>query len=128
MYHPFKLCLTRLCREAPSEPLTRTNPPVGDVSIKREAFTVANRTYKQQYASMYFLRLSVLKDYCVNACSKKWATFNVAGQQAKQIERVLDIRQGELGWVVGTIYMDLPLKPNVLEDLARDVIHVRDVS
>jgi len=45
----------------------------------------------------------------------------IAGQKAKHVERVLDVRQGELGWVVGTVYMDLPLKPNVLEDLARDV-------
>jgi DNA polymerase delta subunit 2 len=101
---------------------------LGNVTTRREAFTVANRTYKQQYASMYFLRLSVLKDYCVNACAQKWATLNIAGQQAKQIGRVLDIRQGELGWVVGTIYMDLPLKPNVLEDLARDVQLFQDVG
>lgn len=46
----------------------------------------------------------------------------IAGQRAKHVERVLDVRQGELGWVVGTVYMDLPLKPNVLEDLARDVV------
>jgi DNA polymerase delta subunit 2 len=45
----------------------------------------------------------------------------IAGQKAKHVERVLDVRQGELVWVVGTVYMDLPLKPNVLEDLARDV-------
>lgn len=45
----------------------------------------------------------------------------IAGQKAKHVERVLDVRQGELGWIVGTVYMDLPLKPNVLEDLARDV-------
>jgi hypothetical protein len=45
----------------------------------------------------------------------------IAGQKAKHVERVLDVRQGELGWVIGTVYMDLPLKPNVLEDLARDV-------
>ena len=49
----------------------------------------------------------------------------IAGQKAKHVERVLDIRQGELGWVVGTVYMDLPLKPNVLEDLARDVSLLR---
>jgi DNA polymerase delta subunit 2 len=105
----------------PSDALTRTNPAIGDVSIKREAFAVTNRTYKQQYAGMYFLRLSVLKDYCINACAAKWNSLSIAGQNAKEIERVLDIRQGELGWVIGTIYMDLPLKPNVLEDLARDV-------
>ena len=89
--------------------------------MKRESFTVRNRTYKQQYASIYFLRLAVLKDYCVNACREKWSGMEIAAQKAKHVERVLDVRQGELGWVVGTVYMDLPLKPNILEDLARDV-------
>jgi len=37
------------------------------------------------------------------------------------VDRVLDVRQGELSWVVGTIYMDMPLKPNVLDDLSKEV-------
>jgi DNA polymerase delta subunit 2 len=108
--------------------LKRANPPSGDVTIKREAFTVSRRTYKQQYASIYFLRLAVLKDYCVNACAEKWTEMEIAGQKAKHVERVLDVRQGELVWVVGTVYMDLPLKPNVLEDLARDVSQVLKIN
>ena len=38
-----------------------------------------------------------------------------------QVERVLDVRQGELCWVMGTIYMDMPLKPNILDDISKDV-------
>ena len=57
----------------------------------------------------------------MNACVEKWGEMVIAGQKAKHVERVLEVRQGELGWIVGTVYMDLPLKPNVLEDLARDV-------
>ena len=121
LYYSFSSGSLLIHRDPPSEPLSRTNPPLGDVSIKREAFKVANRTYKQQYASIYFLRLAMLKDYCVNACAEKWSGMIIAGQRAKHVERVLDVRQGELVWVVGTVYMDLPLKPNVLEDLARDV-------
>jgi len=108
-------------RDPLTDNLSRANPPLGDVTLKRAAFKVAQRTYKQQYASIYFLRLAVLKDYCVNACTDKWSGMTIAGQKAKHVDRVLDVRQGELGWVVGTVYMDLPLKPNVLEDLARDV-------
>lgn len=37
------------------------------------------------------------------------------------MDRVLDVRQGELSWVVGTIYMDMPMKPNVLDDLSKEV-------
>jgi DNA polymerase delta subunit 2 len=45
----------------------------------------------------------------------------IAGEEARRVERVLDVRQGELCWVVGTVYMDMPLKPNVLDDVAKDV-------
>lgn len=36
------------------------------------------------------------------------------------MERVLDVRQGELCWVTGTVYMDMPLKPNILDDISKD--------
>lgn len=29
--------------------------------------------------------------------------------------------EGELCWVTGTVYMDMPLKPNILEDISKDV-------
>lgn len=38
-----------------------------------------------------------------------------------RVDRVLDVRQGELCWVAGTIYMDMPLKPNILDDISKDV-------
>ncbi len=34
---------------------------------------------------------------------------------------MLDVRQGDLCWIVGTVYMDLPLKPNILEDISKEV-------
>ncbi len=38
-----------------------------------------------------------------------------------RVERVLDVRQGQLCWVAGTVYLDMPLKPNILDDISRDV-------
>jgi hypothetical protein len=37
------------------------------------------------------------------------------------VPRVLDVQKGQLCYVVGTVYMDMPLKPNILDDIARDV-------
>ncbi len=39
----------------------------------------------------------------------------------RRVERVLDVRQGELCWVAGTVYLELPLKPNILDDISKDV-------
>jgi DNA polymerase delta subunit 2 len=69
---------------------------------------------------MYFLRLAKLKPAVDEVAAQSWDGFNIAGEQAHRVQRVLDVRQGELCWVTGTIYMDMPLKPNVLDDVAKD--------
>ncbi|KAI0933900.1 hypothetical protein AcW1_005592 [Taiwanofungus camphoratus] len=33
---------------------------------------------------------------------------------------MLDVVKGQLCFIIGTVYMDMPLKPNVLDDIARD--------
>lgn len=37
------------------------------------------------------------------------------------VPRVLDVVKGQLCFVIGTVYMEMSLKPNVLDDIARDV-------
>lgn len=50
-----------------------------------------------------------------------WDGFQIAGETVERVERVLDVRQGTLCWIAGTIYMDMLLKPNILDDLSKDV-------
>lgn len=45
----------------------------------------------------------------------------LGGEKATFVERVLDVRQGELCWIVGTVYMEMALKPNVLDDISKEV-------
>lgn len=79
-----------------------------------------NKTYMQQYGDMYFLRLAKLKPVVEAIASEQWDDFEMAGEHAQRVERVLDVRQGQLCWVAGTIYMDMPLKPNILEDISKE--------
>ena len=37
------------------------------------------------------------------------------------LPRILNLQRSQLCYIVGTIYLDMPMKPNVLEDMARDV-------
>lgn len=76
--------------------------------------------YMQQYADIYFLRLSLLKAPVEKLAAEEWEDFEIAGEHAQKVERVLDVRQGQLCWVVGTIFMDMPLKPNILEDISKE--------
>ncbi|KAI9812536.1 MAG: hypothetical protein M1832_000386 [Thelocarpon impressellum] len=78
------------------------------------------KQYQQQYADIYFLRLTKLKPVVEEIAQEAWEGFKIAGEAARRVDRVLDVRQGELCWVTGTVYMDMPLKPNILDDIMRD--------
>ncbi|KAI1632059.1 DNA polymerase delta subunit 2 [Biscogniauxia mediterranea] len=78
------------------------------------------KSYQQQFADMYFLRLTKLKPAVEQIASAAWADTVIGGEPCKKAERVLDIRQGELCWVSGTVYIDMPLKPDILEDVSKD--------
>ncbi|KAJ5949190.1 DNA polymerase alpha/epsilon subunit B [Penicillium verhagenii] len=77
------------------------------------------RHYKQQYGDMYFLRLASLKPTVEKIAKEAWEGITIAGERARRVDRVLDVRQGELCYVAGTVYMDMPLKPNILDDLTK---------
>lgn len=70
---------------------------------------------------MYFLRLTKLKPAVEEIAVEAWRDFHIAGEDVQRVERVLDVRQGKLCWVAGTIYMEMPLKPNILDDISKDV-------
>lgn len=70
---------------------------------------------------MYFLRLTKIKPAVEEVASTAWGGTVIGGEEVQRVERVLDVRQGELCWVGGTVYMDMPLKPNILEDVSKDV-------
>ncbi|KAK0626556.1 DNA polymerase alpha/epsilon subunit B-domain-containing protein [Immersiella caudata] len=76
--------------------------------------------YRQQFADIYFLRLTKIKPAVEEIASIAWEGTVIGGETAKRVERVLDVRQGELCWVAGTVYVDMPLKPNILEDVSKD--------
>ncbi|KAJ5465137.1 uncharacterized protein N7458_000823 [Penicillium daleae] len=78
------------------------------------------RHYQQQYGDMYFLRLARLKATVEKVATDAWGDITIAGESARRVDRVLDVRQGELCWMAGTVYMDMPLKPNILEDLTKE--------
>jgi hypothetical protein len=69
-------------------------------------------------------------DISRNICSATlWSSltrnflWQIGGEVVRRVERVLDVRQGELCWVAGTVYMDMPLKPNILDDISKDVCY-----
>ncbi|KAI0318361.1 hypothetical protein OF83DRAFT_35169 [Amylostereum chailletii] len=102
-----------------STPLMRVSSNVLPPTERTPSFVIdaANRSYKHQYASIYFLRLRLLREFVETEAHRKWD--QVSGSP-NLVPRVLEVTKGQLCFVVGTVYMDMPLKPNVLEDIGRD--------
>ncbi|RPA91381.1 hypothetical protein L873DRAFT_1831400 [Choiromyces venosus 120613-1] len=72
-----------------------------------------------RFATTYFLRLAELKPSIEAAAMEAWDGTEIGGDTVQRANRVLDVRQGEICWIVGTIYMDMPLKPNILDDITK---------
>ncbi|KAI0807245.1 DNA polymerase alpha/epsilon subunit B-domain-containing protein [Fomes fomentarius] len=102
----------------PSAPFTRPATtllaPPEDASF---LIKPGEKTYKHQYSNIYFIRLHTLRKYVEQRAKRSWS--EVTGDPVF-VPRVLDVEKGQLCFIIGTVYMEMPLKPNVLEDIARD--------
>lgn len=99
-------------------PLSR--PPTAVIaSSQPQSFVIdtKNKSYKHQYSNIYFLRLHQLRKFVEAEAKSRWGNYDT---KPKFIPRVLEVEKGTLCYIIGTVYMEMPLKPNVLEDLARD--------
>ncbi|KHN98482.1 DNA polymerase delta small subunit [Metarhizium album ARSEF 1941] len=113
--------VSHLIPKSASDAATPTLSRAADSYKPLHAFDLdKRRPYKQQYGDMYFLRLTKIKPAVEEAASASWEGTVIGGEEVKRVERVLDVRQGELCWVAGTVYMDMPLKPSILEDVSKD--------
>ncbi|EEB09655.2 DNA polymerase delta small subunit Cdc1 [Schizosaccharomyces japonicus yFS275] len=86
----------------------RTN--VECLELKKKDFVLDTNSYNQQYASIYFARLNKLMPRTIDAARTKWPKY-------KQLDRVLEVKKDQVAWIVGTVYLSLALKPNVLADV-----------
>ncbi|KAK9444461.1 DNA polymerase delta subunit 2 [Metarhizium brunneum] len=113
--------VSHLIPKTTSDAATPTPNRVADSYNPLHAFDLdKQRSYKQQYGDMYFLRLTKIKPAVEEVASAAWEGTMIGGEEVKRVERVLDVRQGELCWVAGTVYMEMSLKPNILEDVSKD--------
>ncbi|KAF9496029.1 hypothetical protein BDN71DRAFT_1446729 [Pleurotus eryngii] len=77
----------------------------------------ANKSYKYQYSNIYYMRLQCLRECVLERAGRKWKDLD---GDPVLVDRVLEVEKGKLCYIIGTVYLDMPLKPNVLEDIARD--------
>lgn len=72
------------------------------------------RSFGRQFAQMYDYRLAVLRRRALDAARRD-------APDVPYVERLLDIPPRQVCLVVGTFYAEMRLKPDVLQDIARDL-------
>jgi DNA polymerase delta subunit 2 len=95
--------------------------PVESVSDDKNAeltLKLSDRKFIQQYANVYYMRLAVLKAPTIKAASLSWDSIKIDGRPVHHVDKVLNISESQLVWVVGTIYKEMKFKPNILEDVS----------
>ncbi|KAF9483771.1 hypothetical protein BDN70DRAFT_262218 [Pholiota conissans] len=99
--------------------LSRLSTVVLPPGPKTPSFLIgpSQKSYKHQYSNIYFIRLRLLRGFVEENARRRWSV--LAGKPVL-VPRALEVEKGKLCYVVGTIYMDMPLKPNVMDDIARD--------
>ena len=80
-----------------------------------DRFRLQDQSYQLQYAHIYYQRLSAIRPGVLSEAARRWDSSG-----ALHVPKVLDMPLNERCYATGIIYADLPLKPNVLDDLAQE--------
>ncbi|EGG08295.1 uncharacterized protein MELLADRAFT_35023 [Melampsora larici-populina 98AG31] len=99
-----------------SNPQTRLTLSYDPLNQLRSEFIIKSnsRQFSSQFSNLYYQRLLKLKSNLQSSSKVKWK------DEFKSV-RILDILVGQKMVVIGTVYCDLKFKPNVLDDLSREV-------
>ncbi|KAF9431098.1 hypothetical protein BGZ76_000576 [Entomortierella beljakovae] len=100
-----------------TESIDRRKATFDDLRSLQENFIVTSRDYRLQYAHLYFMRLMLMRPKVLKQAEEKWGSLDPTPKHA---EKVLEVQQGEVSYIVGTVYMDMKLKPNILNDITKD--------
>ncbi|KAL4401183.1 DNA polymerase delta subunit 2 [Malassezia pachydermatis] len=76
----------------------------------------SERSYARQFAQMYDYRLAALRRRVYHQ-----AESYLQDRDVTYVKRILDIPPKRTCLIIGTFYCHMPLKPDVLQDIARDV-------
>jgi DNA polymerase delta subunit 2 len=84
----------------------------------KSLFLIKKKTFSQQFSNLYFLRLKQMKPKLLQRAQKKYPDATV-------VDRVLELKYDEDDpekkyIVVGTLFKDMKLKPNILQEYTRE--------
>ncbi|BFI30950.1 DNA polymerase delta subunit 2 [Marchantia polymorpha subsp. ruderalis] len=78
-----------------------------------EKFELKKQKYKgQQYSQLYFFRLTFTRQYLNPRIKERWPSYIVTN--------ILGLDEGKVCVVIGTLYKQMKLKPNILDEYSKE--------
>ncbi|RUS20370.1 DNA polymerase delta small subunit [Endogone sp. FLAS-F59071] len=114
---PYDALLIAATSPSQSPARTRILAEYDEMETLRDSLLVTERSYRQQYANLYFVRLIMLRPPVLAAATARWGELQ---GNPKHVNKVLDVQQGQACYIIGTVYMEMPLKPNILDDITKE--------
>jgi len=90
---------------------------------KQDAFFFPpdKRSYGHQYREIYEARAKQLKSRVMKMASMKWKNETINGEKAKYVNKLLDVKSMTPSYVIGTVFMDMKYKPNILREATGNI-------
>ncbi|CAG8448591.1 2157_t:CDS:10 [Diversispora eburnea] len=108
---------------------SRVNVSYNDMPEFRDKLILGKKSFRQQYANLYYVRLMEMRPIVLKAAQEKWETERaVNGQELNYVDRILNIKSEEICYIIGTVYIEMQFKPNILEDVTREQCHITPKS
>lgn len=77
-------------------------------------FVVKTKNFKQQYSGIYFTRLNMMRKRVLDS-ARGWDA-----QGGIYVDRLIHTKTSVPSYVIGTLYVEMPLKRCILDDIARE--------
>ncbi|RHZ68679.1 hypothetical protein Glove_294g169 [Diversispora epigaea] len=104
---------------------SRVNVSYNDMPEFRDKLILKKKSFRQQYASLYFVRLMEMRTTVLKSAQEKWETERPANrQELNYVDRILNVKSEEICYIIGTVYIEMQFKPNILEDVTREQCHI----
>ncbi|KAI7893626.1 DNA polymerase alpha/epsilon subunit B-domain-containing protein [Mucor mucedo] len=111
-----ELAASEFCSAPTSEHelLERQASSYDELEELKQSLLIKKHTYKQQYASIYYIRLLKIRQAVFQSAQQRWGSLP---EKPHYVEKILDIQAGQLCYMLGTVYLEMSAKPNVMNNL-----------
>lgn len=95
-----------------------------EVQIKYDQkFIIKKKEFKQQFSQAYYSRLQGMRKRVQATALKQFSTSknSFSLNLVKVLDKILDLKEDEESIIIGTLYKEMKLKPNILEDFEKGV-------